>query len=254
MRKFALIAFVVMLPAQVWGTNFWAQKILRNSEARAGWEYLGHAVQAGYEEMRSNNVRSVVYPTRRIADLYPPWILKTVVVIEHTGEEEYRPDASRAVMRVFKVFARDREHAFETDQSSVGAQAMAQFMPGSYALMQERYPDARLPEFWVCMRNHECQVRAMLCHFDAGRVPLSPRLRRRLERRTPWFAQHIAAAYNAGGDQAARAVRSHPDSWFRYGYGLPHETRGYLWKFRRAQLPIYALDSPASGVRHVTTR
>ena len=254
MRKSILVFLVLLVPVQAFATNFWAMRILRVPEAREGWEYLDGVVRSGYHQMRSLDVRSLVYPNRKLADLYPVWILKTMIVIEHTGYEEYRTDIAQPILRVLKTFAREGREAFARDQSSAGAEAMAQFMPGSYIIVQRMYPGAQLPSFTECMHDHACQIRAMLCHFDAGRIALTTRIRKDLERRALRFALNIAAAYNAGGDRASFAALRHPRTWFIHGSGLPLQTRDYLWKFRRAQLPVYALERENHPRRRVRIR
>ncbi len=254
MKTGALLVMLLLAPSYARATNFWAMRILGVRDAREGWEYLDRTTQRAYREMNEWDVRSRVDHGRRIARLYAPWIVKTMIAIEHSGSDEYRPDVATPIIRVLRTFAHEGEDAFVRERSGAGAVAMAQFMPASYRLVRGMYPNARLPDFDACMRDHACQIRAMLCHFDAGRVPLPWRVRRSLERSQLRFALNIAAAYNAGGDRATYAVRRYPGTWYTRGRGLPYETQDYLWKFRRAHLPIYALEASRRPPRRVRAR
>jgi hypothetical protein len=205
----------------------------------AGSDYLSFLVQDAFEELQRREIRSRAFPDLLLSEAIDPYLVKSVVVIEHSNHRSLlRQDDPESVLGSFYVnLAANGEAAFSDAESHAGALGLAQFIPSTYALFVKNRPDLGLiADFREGMADHRNAVIAEVAYFDDTLRMLPEEIRSDYLSDPARASAFLAAAYNGGVSRVKRAYATYGDSWDGYhgtGSSLRQETVFYVAKLRK---------------------
>ena len=214
----------------------------------AGSDYLSYLIRDAFDELQRRQIRSRAFPDRSLAEAIDPYLVKSVVVIEHSAHQVLlREDDPESALGSFYVnLAANGEAAFSDAESTAGALGLAQFIPSTYALFVKNRPDLGLiPDFRQGMADHRNAVIAEVAYFDDTLRALPADVRADYLRDPAQAAAFLAAAYNGGVDRVKKAITTYGDDWDDYhgatkktrAKSLRQETVTYVAKLRK----VYAM-------------
>ncbi|MBN1585672.1 hypothetical protein JW899_04910 [Candidatus Uhrbacteria bacterium] len=219
----------------------------------AGSDYLSFLVRDAHDEMARRGIRSRTYPDRLLSEIVDPYLIKSIVVIEHSGHQKLLGDSDpESVLGNFYVnLAVNGETAFDEAESSAGALGLAQFIPSTYALFVRNRPDLGLiPDFRAGMADHRNALIAEAAYFDDSLRLLPADLREKYLINPSAVAAYLAAAYNGGVTRVKRAYLNFGEDWDQYhggNHSLRPETVTYVAKLRKVysmmETGVYATPS-----------
>lgn len=194
-----------------------------------GRRYLTDVVSQAHALARSRNIPSKARKGEMVADRVPLNVAVTLALIEHLEPERViRKDADQAINELFTVIGANTRVAYNYSTSRAGARGLFQFMPGTYAEMKKRYPDAKLNEYFgEGMRDHVNAALAAFLLFDSDLDLLSEDELGKLSRDPVKLGEYLAAAYNGGGPDAKSGK-------------LKKETKQYVEKFTIVYQKLFA--------------
>lgn len=200
----------------------------------AGSDYLSNVIQAAFDELRAKGVKSRAYPDRLVADVVDPYLMKSIVVIEHSSHQMLlrADDPERGLGIFYAKLAINGEDAFDVALSSAGASGLAQFMPNTYALFAKNRPQYGLiQDFAAGMADHRNAVKAEIAYLDDALASMNGTVRETYSVDQSKAAEYLAAAYNGGSARVNRSIAAYGSGWTA---GLRPETKTYVAKLQRA--------------------
>ena len=209
----------------------------------AGSDYLSYLVRDAFAELKKRQVKSRAFPGQLLADVMDPYLIKSVVVIEHSDHRTLlgEDDPESVLGRFYVDLAVNRDNAFAYAESSAGALGLAQFIPSTYALFVRNRPDlGLLPDFQAGMADHQNAIMAEAAYFDDTLALLPEDIRGNYLTNPALAADFLAAAYNGGVSRVRKAYANFGDTWdqaHNSSYSLRQETVWYVAKLRK----VYAM-------------
>ncbi len=183
----------------------------------AGSDYLSYLIRDALDDLRNEGVRSRAFPDKLLADVADPYLLKSIVVIEHADYHPLLSDLSpEHVVGAFLVkLAVNRDDAFDSSVSTAGARGLVQFIPSTYALIVRAWPSLGLiPDFAAGMGDHRNAIKAQVALLDSNLAGMPPAIRAiALDPDKSKIAAFLAAAYNGGSTRVRRAYATWGDGW-----------------------------------------
>ena len=109
---------------------------LHTPEAIArGKEYLDHQIETVYATLRQKQVGSIAYPGKLVTDVVRPEVAKTILLIEHTGQDGLKTNPQDTLEAFFVELGLNEKLTYAYEESPVGASGAPQFMPATYKLL-----------------------------------------------------------------------------------------------------------------------
>lgn len=182
----------------------------------AGSDYLSYLIQGAFDELRRRGVKSRAFPDRLVADVIDPYLIKSIVVIEHADHHALlRQDDPEHTLGVFLArLALNGDDAFDGSTSTAGALGLAQFIPSTYRLFVRNRTDlALIPDFAAGMNDHKNAVKAEVAYLDESLAEMPDAIRAVYASDRMKAAEFLAAAYNGGSTRVLRAYASYGESW-----------------------------------------
>lgn len=179
-----------------------------------GEDYLNTVIKQAVAELQT--VPSQSFPGKMLTEAIRPALIKALVYAEHTDTSAILSENDEAVKNTINnlnvLFAANEGDAYKYSVSSAGARGIAQFMPGTYAGLAQRHPEAGLiSDFVLGMSDHKNSIKAMYLLLDdyAGAVRAKA---------SGGFAEgqifdYGAASYNGGVTRVAKAVNMFGVNW-----------------------------------------
>lgn len=175
----------------------------------AGSDYLSGRIQQTLDDLRARGVKSRAYPDRLLADVADPYLVKSIVIIEHSSHvallSDYRPE--KEVGDFLEWLGRYGDDAFDGVISSAGASGIAQFIPSTYSALLRQWPELGLiKDFKTGMADHQNALKAEIAYLDDCLTDM-PRSVRDSVKSSPLAAATVmAASYNGGSVRVRRAI------------------------------------------------
>ncbi len=182
----------------------------------AGSDYLTFTIKAVFDELRAKGIKSHSFPDQLVTDVIDPYLIKSIVVIEHTSHKEllYRDDPETALGRFLVDLGLNGEAAFDAAVSTAGATGIVQFMPSTYKLYVKNRKDLGLiSDFQKGMADHRNAIKAEVAYLDESLQDMPQNLRDLYARDASQAAGFLAAAYNGGSARVKRAFSYWGESW-----------------------------------------
>lgn len=181
----------------------------------AGSNYLSFLIQDAFDDMRAKGVKSRAFPDKLLADVVEPYLIKSVIVTEHTSPATLvNGDPERAIGRFLIELAVNKDDAFDLALSRAGAAGLVQFIPSTYNLMVKRWPELKLiTDFKAAMADHKNAVKAQTALLDANLAAMPAEIRTHYKVSAASAGELMAAAYNGGATRIKRAVDFWGDTW-----------------------------------------
>ncbi len=182
----------------------------------AGSNYLSFLIQGAFDELRTRGVKSRAYPDKLVADVIDPYLIKSIVVIEHTDHYSLlkQDDPERSLGVFLTKLALNGDDAFDGTASNAGALGLAQFIPSTYKLFVKNRPDlALIPDFTTGMNDHQNAVKAEVAYLDQSLAGMPTSIRDIYATDKMRAAEFLAAAYNGGDTRVKRAWAAYGDAW-----------------------------------------
>ncbi len=182
----------------------------------AGSDYLSRRVGEAYDELRAKGIRSRAFPDKLLVDVMDPYLIKSVLIIEHTSEAGlFKQDDPESTLGYFlAVLALNRDDAFSLDVSTAGAQGLAQFIPSTYRLMVRNRKDLGLiTDFTAGMSDHKNSIIAEVAYLDESLADMPDGLKKLYLSDSAQAAEFLAAAYNGGSTRVKKAYALWGDDW-----------------------------------------
>ncbi len=182
----------------------------------AGSDYLSFLIQDAFDELRAKGIRSRAFPDKLVADVIDPYLIKSIVVIEHTDHASLlREDNPERTLGIFLAkLALNGDDAFGVDRSTAGAVGLVQFIPSTYSLYVKNRKDLELiPDFARGMADHKNAVKAEVAYLDQSLAELPQKVRDTYLGDKVKAAEFLAAAYNGGSTRVKRAIAAFGEDW-----------------------------------------
>lgn len=201
------VKYVVYTP---YSKDFFTPEVLA-----AGSDYLSFQIKTALDILREKNVKSRAFPDRLVSDVIDPYLVKSVVVIEHTSHKPLLGDAPEGALGSFLVsLATNRDDAFDLDISRAGAVGLVQFIPSTYKLMVDKRKDLGLiSDFKAGMADHLNAFKAQVAYLDMVLADMPKEIREQYLTRPDLVSEYMAAGYNGGSTRVRRAVQVWGPEW-----------------------------------------
>lgn len=198
-----------------------------------GMTYLNARLTVASRLLAEQLVHSKAYPGMLVSRVVPEDVAFVLSIIEHIDPSRLRNEAIESLVKeVLVTVAANREYAYRYAVSKAGARDLFQFIPRTYYSIRAQYPRADLNQNFVLgMRDHVNGAKASLLLFDSDLSRLPSEYREQALKSKVFLADYLAAAYNCGAPNTARALKW-GKNWKEH---LPKETRLYLVKLHEAQ-------------------
>ncbi len=181
----------------------------------AGSNYLSFLIQDAFDDMKTRGVRSRSFPDRLLVDVVDPYLIKSVVVTEHTSQRSLVSGDSDHVVGEFLIeFATNKDDAYGLALSHAGAAGLVQFIPSTYNLLVKRLPELGLiPDFKAGMSDHKNAIKAQVALLDINLAAMPQEIRDHYRSNPRSAGELMAAAYNGGATRVRRAYLFWGDDW-----------------------------------------
>ena len=212
----------------------------------AGSDYLTLRIQDAFDDLRARGVKSVALPDRLLADVVDPYLVKSIVVIEHSSHVDLLSDfePEREMGDFLVQLGLKGDHAFDGSVSSAGATGLAQFIPSTYKSLVKHRPELGLiPDFKKGMADHLNSLKAEIAYLDECLADMPKDIRASYRVNPEATAAVLAASYNGGSTRVRKALLNWGDAWdkvhrnengYMYASSLRTETSFYVAKLRQA--------------------
>ena len=182
----------------------------------AGSDYLSYLIQGAFDELRAKGVTSRAFPSRLVVDVIDPYLIKSIVVIEHSDHATLLGDDApeRALGRFLVNLALNEEDAFDSSLSTAGAAGLVQFIPSTYKLYAQRRADLGLiQDFRAGMADHKNAIKAEVAYLDQSLAGMPEAIKSIYASDKDRAAEFLAAAYNGGDSRVKKAFAVYGDDW-----------------------------------------
>jgi hypothetical protein len=182
----------------------------------AGSDYLSGRIQKALDDLRARGVKSMAYPDRLLAETADPYLIKAIVIIEHSSHvallSDFHPE--KEMGDFLEYLGRRGDDAFDSAVSSAGASGMAQFIPSTYNTLVKSRPGLGLiKDFKAGMGDHHNALKAEVAYLDECLADM-PRSVRDSVRVNPLAAATVmAASYNGGSVRVRKAIANWGEDW-----------------------------------------
>ena len=154
-------------------------------------------IDRAYHRLKERQVTSRAFPGRYVASVIPKDIVTVLLVNEHIDPGQFIAAglAEPLAKQVLTIIATNEERAYAYSISPAGARGLVQMIPSTYALMRNKYPEARLnPDFSAGMTDsvNALVAQVLLCDSDWQTI------RSRADIPASRIGPYLAAAYNGG--------------------------------------------------------
>jgi hypothetical protein len=164
----------------------------------AGMDYLHHLQRLAYDRIKDHDVRSLVAPSRTVAEEIPTSMVLRLMITEHVDPLHMKyVGLEQCIHEILVTLAANRGHAYAYAKSSAGALGLPQFMEDSYEMVRTDYPKALLePDFALGMNDLANAVLASVLLLDLELTQLPRDYLKRFTDSSQQFAAFLAAGYN----------------------------------------------------------
>lgn len=192
-----------------------SEEFFTPSTYAAGSDYLSFLIQDAYSELRTKQIFSVAFPDKKVADVIDPFLIKSIIVSEHTSPQSLLRGDSEGTMEAFLVnLAINQDDAYDQSLSTAGAVGLAQFIRSTYALMVKKRPAyALIPDFVTGMRNHQNAIKAQVALLDSDLSTMPQDIKNMYASGLPAGGEFLAAAYNGGAARVKAAWAAWGEKW-----------------------------------------
>lgn len=178
-----------------------------------GKVYLDRQVEAVYTTLRQKQIPSVAYPNKLVTEVVRPEVAKTILLIEHTGQDALKNNPQDTIETFFVELGLNETLTYAYEESPVGASGAPQFMPGTYKLLTKQ-PELELdPDFTRGMRNLENSMTAQVVYLDRLLSVMPQDVQTEYLSRPYEAGAYMVASYNAGEVRIRRAVKAFGEEW-----------------------------------------
>lgn len=207
--------------------------------ALAGEEMLRDIVDSAVHTVRERNVLSKAKPGALLADVANKDLVLSLYIIEHSSSKDVSTRSEAVIDRFMVQHALNPENAFSDQQSYMGAQGIAQFMPATYASLAKRKDLGLIQDTTKGTRDVQNATVAAIAFVDAMQAELPGSLTTTSSIR---LAEALAGSYN-GGVYRVKTIMER-DVWYDQIDGtldraavkkrsrVPAETLDYVKKIR----------------------
>jgi hypothetical protein len=206
-------------------------KELNISELRqAGMKYLREKIDTAETDLRQKGVQSRAYGGL-VSDVVPVDVALVLSVIEHMDPARFqnKTQVEQLVNEVLVIIGANEKRAYRYAVSKARARGLSQFIPRTYKSIRNKYPKARLdPDFVAGMNDHLNGAKASLLLFDCDLSSTAKDRRIFLKNNPKIMGKYLAATYNGGVGNAAKAIDRYGNDWEKH---VRPETVVYLQKF-----------------------
>ncbi len=187
---------------------------LHTPEAIArGKEYLDHQIETVYATLRQKQVGSIAYPGKLVTDVVRPEVAKTILLIEHTGQDGLKTNPQDTLEAFFVELGLNEKLTYAYEESPVGASGAPQFMPATYKLLTRQAELELDPDFTRGMRNLENSMTAQVIYLDRLLSVMPQNVRTEYLSQPYEAGAYVVASYNAGEVRIRKAVKAFGDDW-----------------------------------------
>ena len=235
-----LLSVVLMVPVAVHAASQKLDSALFTPQTFAqGSDYLSRLIGTAFDELREKNIASRFDKSKLVVDVIDPYLLKSLIVSEHTDHTSLLKRDAEGTMETFLVrLAVEGEDAFTTRKSRKGAQGLLQFIKPTYTRIVRTHPEYQLiNDFKAGMADHKNALKAAVALLDAELAASPKAIQERFRANPHEGGLFLAAAYNGGAGRVYRAFKNWKDTWktrHKTGTGLKWETVIYLTKVEKA--------------------
>jgi len=188
----------------------------------AGSDYLTNVIRRAYAELDELGVMSVSFPDQKLSEVIDPYLIKSIVIIEHSSHirllSDFQPEKEMGEFLAY--LGLNGGTAFGSTLSSAGARGLAQFIPSTYRLMVSSRPSLQLiPDFSAGMADHVNAIKAASAYLDGALAEMPAEVKRMYIANRQTGAPFLAAAYNGGPARVRWAV----NEWGVDEWAEPHQ-------------------------------
>ena len=180
---------------------------------RFGQAWLDGKFQAIADDLRARGVKSKFDPSKLIADTMPVEVARAILVIEHTSRASLERSAAQTYAQMLVTVAANGTSSYAYDDSNVGAQGFAQFMPSTYKLVAKDASLGLPSDVQTGTRSFETAVKAELVYLDRLWAVMPDEAKAMQTKSPDEAAEFIVAAYNGGEGRVQKAVALWGDTW-----------------------------------------
>jgi hypothetical protein len=196
----------------------------------AGMDYLKRTIKEARRQLKQ--VPSLAHEGRSVAETTSEEQSLVLAIIEHIDPDRLlqKVPVEKLMGEVLAVIGANQGMAYRFSVSSANARGLWQFIPPTYALIKDKYPEASLhQDFIEGMNNHLNAAKASMLLFDSDLSYFKEQ--KVFAGNDLTLGKQLASAYNCGAKRTAKEIKAHKNMWERK---VPHETRLYLKKFNAA--------------------
>lgn len=168
---------------------------------------LKQLTENAYAELRTQQVASLAFPTRLVADAIDPVIPESIVAIEHVDYASLNTVGPQGLDAFYVMLAANPDNAFGYSLSPAGARGLAQFIPSTYASVVRHRPEAHLvSDFSQAMEQPSTAMKAEIVYLDILLQELPDEVRTRYLQGDVQANEFVVAAYNGGPVRVSHAL------------------------------------------------
>lgn len=181
----------------------------------AGSDYLSFLIKDAYDQLAAKKVKSKAFPDKMLVDALDPYLLKTIILVEHIDLAIFKDDApEHAVGKLLISLGINGEDTFNSAVSVAGARGIVQFIPSTYNRLVKVRPEIGLnPDFNAGMDDHRNAIMAQIAYLDSVLAELPQVVRDDFVNDRSQSASFLAAAYNGGSLRVKRAFTYWGSDW-----------------------------------------
>lgn len=182
---------------------------------KEGVNYLLDILESAELELKNKQIYSRAFPGSLVSDMIPLPVAYSLALIEHIDPDRFMSDGIKESHdEALVILGANKENAYKFSVSPAGARGLFQFMPGTYKMILENYPKAKLIRNFVDgMNDHLNAAKATILLFDYQLTALHEEEKLLALRDDEFMGKYLAAAYNCGQNCAHRAVDQAGEDW-----------------------------------------
>jgi hypothetical protein len=178
-----------------------------------GRALLRFTAESALRDLRQRKVPSFAYPGKLLADTVLPETLMSLAVIEQTDDTEFAAAPAVALNKTIGHYGLMQSQAFTYSVSRANAAGPMQFTDkrgrGTYTMVARKCVGADIsPDFNAGARDLRNAMKAAACLLDMDMAEMPREVQSEFAQRPAPVSIFEVAAYNGGGRNAARLLRS----------------------------------------------